>query len=448
MGGGDLNMKKSWHPLLLKNQERVWLEEKKALEEKKKLDQLRKEKEEERQLQELQRLQEEQTGKKRTEKLEWMYATPATGSSQNANDLEDYLLGKKRVDKILTADENDKVGAAHKNFIAVQNANSARDIASKIREDPLLAIKQQEQAAYQALLSNPLRLAKMQRDLGVKPKKDKKERKREKEERKRLKHERRNHKERDSRTPSPSSRRIDNDRSPTSDGYHRRRYPSRSSRYRSSTRSRSPISSRRHGNGEHNSGGAYGRYHPAESRRGRSISRSPRPSLRVESEERYHAGPSTLHGIRDSDRSSRYSFPPSHHLDNKRSRTPSPRRGHPPVKRMRPDRSPPPPRSSFGPQPRTHNDNTHNVSKVDEDRAARLAAMASNANAMSDDRQKRLAALLEKEKAELEADERARAKSGGMSVFLSHEQKRVFGGVGGLEERIKRGRGGLVVDAD
>ena len=79
------------------------------LEEKKKLDQLRKEKEEERQLQELQRLQEEQTGKKRTEKLEWMYATPATGGSQNPNDLEDYLLGKKRVDKMLIADENSKV---------------------------------------------------------------------------------------------------------------------------------------------------------------------------------------------------------------------------------------------------------------------------------------------------------------------------------------------------
>jgi len=31
MGGGDLNMKKSWHPLLLKNQERVWLEEKRAV---------------------------------------------------------------------------------------------------------------------------------------------------------------------------------------------------------------------------------------------------------------------------------------------------------------------------------------------------------------------------------------------------------------------------------
>jgi hypothetical protein len=31
MGGGDLNMKKSWHPLLMKNQERVWLEEKRAV---------------------------------------------------------------------------------------------------------------------------------------------------------------------------------------------------------------------------------------------------------------------------------------------------------------------------------------------------------------------------------------------------------------------------------
>ena len=60
-------------------------------------------------MQELQRLQEESTGRKRSEKLEWMYATPATGSGQNKNDLEDYLLGKKRVDKLLTGDENEKV---------------------------------------------------------------------------------------------------------------------------------------------------------------------------------------------------------------------------------------------------------------------------------------------------------------------------------------------------
>ena len=38
-----------------------------------------------------------------------MYATPATGSSANANDLEGYLLGKKRVDKILIGNEHEKV---------------------------------------------------------------------------------------------------------------------------------------------------------------------------------------------------------------------------------------------------------------------------------------------------------------------------------------------------
>ncbi|EEB91777.1 hypothetical protein MPER_09811 [Moniliophthora perniciosa FA553] len=217
MGGGDLNMKKSWHPLLLKNQERVWLEEKKALEEKKKLDQLRKEKEEERQLQELQRLQEEQTGKKRTEKLEWMYTTPATGSSQNPNDLEDYLLGKKRVDKILTGDENAKIGASHKNFIAIQNANSVRDIAAKVREDPLFAIKQQEQASYEALMSNPLRLREMQERNGIKPKKDKKEKKHEKHEKKRLKHEKKYGKQREDRY----SRSL----SPLDDRHSRRRVP-------------------------------------------------------------------------------------------------------------------------------------------------------------------------------------------------------------------------------
>ena len=48
--GGDLNLKKSWHPHLRKNQERVWKEEKSALEERKQIEKLRKEREEERAL--------------------------------------------------------------------------------------------------------------------------------------------------------------------------------------------------------------------------------------------------------------------------------------------------------------------------------------------------------------------------------------------------------------
>ena len=74
--------------------------------------------------------------------------------------------------------------------------------------------------------------------------------------------------------------------------------------------------------------------------------------------------------------------------------------------------------------------------------------MSSNASEMTSERRERLTKLLEQEKAELEVEERARAKSKGMGDFLSHEQKKVFGGEGGLEDRIRRGRGGLVAEAD
>ncbi|KAG9314030.1 Pre-mRNA splicing factor-domain-containing protein [Chiua virens] len=424
MGGGDLNMKKSWHPLLLKNQERVWLEEKKALEEKKKLDQLRKEKEEERQLQELQRLQEEQTGKKRTEKLEWMYTTPATGNSQNPNDLEDYLLGKKRVDKILTADDNAKLGASHKNFIAVQNANTARDIASKIREDPLFAMKQQEQAAYQALMSNPLRLRDLQERNGIKPKKSKdKEKKRHKKDKKDKEKAKDNEYRTRGRTPSQSSSLMDDHRrrrSPSDDRYNRDYTRRSSSPY--TRRSRSPIRSHRDDYGDEYS-----------SRR--SKSRSPEP---------YHPRRTWPRSDESDDNRRSYSRVEerrSRYIDDvrKRRRSPTPVKDN--AKRSRLS-SPP---SQSRPHP---TDSASKPSNDDNHRAARLAAMQSNATTMEANRQKRLLDLLAKEKAELVAENEARSKSRGTGNFLSQEQKRVFGGEGGLEDRIRRGRGGLVVDAD
>ena len=67
---------------------------------------------------------------------------------------------------------------------------------------------------------------------------------------------------------------------------------------------------------------------------------------------------------------------------------------------------------------------------------------------MTVERRERLTLLLAQEKLELEAEERARAKSKGMGSFLSHESKKVFSGEGGIEERIKRGRGQMYVGAD
>jgi hypothetical protein len=75
--------------------------------------------------------------------------------------------------------------------------------------------------------------------------------------------------------------------------------------------------------------------------------------------------------------------------------------------------------------------------------------MTSNATSMQDERKQRLAQLLEKEKAELAKEELERAKSaksGGIGEFMSSDYKKVYGGEGGLEDRIRRTRGTLVID--
>ncbi|KAI5116191.1 hypothetical protein M0805_002286 [Coniferiporia weirii] len=441
MGGGDLNMKKSWHPLLMKNQERVWLEEKKALEEKKKLDQLRKEKEEERQLQELQRLQEEQTGRKRADKLEWMYATPATGSSTNKNDLEDYLLGKKRVDKLLTGDENEKIGAAHKNFIAVQNANTARDIASKIREDPLLAIKQQEQAAYQALMTNPLRLKEMQLRAGVmvKTKKEKKEKKDKKSRKDKYSDV---HRQKYSRSPSPDGRYTERRDSRSPPRGHLR---GRNERSGSGTRSAEPrrrFRSRSRSFDGHFRDDSIRRVSDAEQRRSRRspvrfdrgrVSRYPGSNETSSEERRRSRSRSFEEGRRYSDV-----------YDRKRNRSLTP-----PVYNKRTRMSPPRHVNDRPPaRPPADGPSSNGYSTAAQDRAARLAAMSSNASSLTSERKERLTKLLAEEKAELEAEEKARTKSGGMGSFLGQEQKKVFSGAGGIEERIRRGRGGMIAEVD
>jgi len=424
MGGGDLNMKKSWHPLLIKNQERVWLEERKALVEKKKLDQLKKELEEERHMQELQRLQEEQTGKKRSEKMEWMYATPATGGSANPNDLEDYLLGKKRVDKILTGDENAKVGAAHKNFIAVQNANSARDTAAKIRDDPLLAIKQQEQAAYQALLSNPLRLKAMKEKAGMKEKeKDKKKPKhRHRHGSDEWERPRSRSRERANEFPSRRSRRATESHSYRSRSRTRSLTPPRyrSRDVRNVRRSASPP--RRYDDGgDHDGPGRGGR-----DDRARRAQRTPSPSSRRDERDyRSSAGPSSSYQRRHSPerRPERNDYSRSEDRDRDQDRNP---RSH----------APPGAASS---------------SASAEDRARRLAQMTADADDLNSSRATRLAALKAAEEAEraIEDEKRKTAlKNGVQGDFMRAQNKLVYGGSIGLEERLKRGRGALVRESD
>lgn len=145
--GGDLNLKKSWHPHLRKNQERVWKEEKSALEERKLIEKLRKEREEEAQIEELQRLQAENGGKVVQRRVDWMYAGPS-GDAGVTEEREGYLLGKRRIDNLLKDNDTQSLqkGAAVGIDAAAAdpNANNARDTQKKVLQDPLLMIQKQK----------------------------------------------------------------------------------------------------------------------------------------------------------------------------------------------------------------------------------------------------------------------------------------------------------------
>ncbi|KAI8325838.1 hypothetical protein GQ54DRAFT_295191 [Martensiomyces pterosporus] len=164
MGSGDLNMKKSWHPLTLANQRRVAEEKRKAEEEAQRTAKMQKELREERQREEIERLSASTNGTKRkTNQLEWMYNAPSS-STQVDEDLEAYLLGKKDIRSIIKQkeDEEEKTSRPEEKWkgglfsLSNRNANSERDTMAKSMEDPLMDIQRREQAAIQAVLNNPL----------------------------------------------------------------------------------------------------------------------------------------------------------------------------------------------------------------------------------------------------------------------------------------------------
>jgi hypothetical protein len=86
--GGDLNLKKSWHPVLMSNQRRVWEEEKKALDERKRTEQRIKELKEERAKEEIQNKLEAAGSRKRVDRVDWMYQGPSSGQAGTTEEME------------------------------------------------------------------------------------------------------------------------------------------------------------------------------------------------------------------------------------------------------------------------------------------------------------------------------------------------------------------------
>jgi hypothetical protein len=97
-----------------------------------------------------------------------MYQGPSDGQGGTTEELEGFLLGKRRIDNIIKGTDHQKLEkqAGQDSFMALQNANTDRDTAMKIREDPLLAMKRKEQEHYEAMMKDPSRQRQLMALLG------------------------------------------------------------------------------------------------------------------------------------------------------------------------------------------------------------------------------------------------------------------------------------------
>lgn len=412
MGGGDLNLKKSFHPALRRNQQAVWDEEQKALAERKRTQQRVNEIKEERAKEELQRQLEAAGGKKRVDRVDWMYQGPTDGQVGVSEETESYLLGKRRIDNLIKGTEHKKLekSAGEDSFMALQNANTARDVAAKIRDDPFLAMKKQEQAAYEAFMNDPIKRRQILAKQGITADDDA----RRKEKRHRRKHRHRHDDEDRDRDDSRHRRRrsYSRSRSPR----RRRRDDSEDDKeYRRRSQKREHSSSRRHRDERDERGprreDREDRRRPRSRSRSVSNDRSDRSGRRHERQERHDGSSRSRNDHRPYDRRSNGFHRGGHNSGG-----------------------------GSGGAPAAAADDEK---AREEERARKLAAMQSAATELDEDREKRLAALAEREKADREADERNRKRAGDRGFVNGlHRQA----GKIDMAERMGRGRQGFQKD--
>lgn len=415
-------MKKSFHPSLLKNQAKVWEEEKKALEERKKTQQRINELKEERAREELQKKLEAAGHTKKVDRVEFLYSGPTDGQTGTTEERESYLLGKRRIDNLLKGTEHKKLEkqAGQESFMALQTANTARDTAAKIREDPLLAIKRQEQAAYEAMMNDPIKRRNLLASMGIEDtkSKSKKEDKHDRHNRRHHRHrgnddEERHHKRRRSYSRSRSPRRHRDDSDDEDRRERRRRRSDSQDRDSRRKRSRSP--------------------------RRRDLSDKDDPDRR-DRRERRGGDRRRQASVSDEDRAVRpRDRSPRIYDRHNRNGEASGSWARKQYNNRRQDRD-----REYG----SANKDADGAA-ADEERARKLAAMQAAASHLDTDRDRRLAALEAEEKAAREADDQARQRSskyGGDRQFVNGLHRKA-GGMG-LAERIGRGRQGLQRDDD
>ncbi|KAJ9137371.1 Pre-mRNA splicing factor and CIR domain protein [Coniochaeta hoffmannii] len=433
MGSSDLNLKKSWHVGRAANITATAKAEAAAIEERKKTAARLAEIREERKKEEIQKQLAATTGKVVQERVEWMYSGgPSDGANGDSAANEAYLLGKRSLNNLLQDQEAKKLSkqASLESFAAVQKVAGVRETAAKIREDPLLAIKRQEQQAYEAVMNDPIKRRQLLAQMGIDDSKPKSGKSKDKEERrhKHRHHHRHRHDSRSDEERSTRKRRRSDSRERSRS---RSRYDSDDDDHRRRTRRVSPDDrrSRRHSPERRRS------YSPRDekkynksrdgTRREPSRSRSPPRKRRDDSRDR-------------SDRRDSYRGREDH---NGRDNSYKPRGGGYGRERQ----------WNGGGKPKDGHSRLEKKPDEDEERRARkLAEMQSAASELDIDRERRLKALEEAERAAREAEEKARQRSskiGGDRHFMNGLQLKATGDMD-LADRLGRGKKGLVRDED
>ncbi|XP_041839912.1 pre-mRNA-splicing factor CWC25 homolog isoform X2 [Melanotaenia boesemani] len=140
------------------------------------------------------------SSEKKDDRLDWMYQGPAGQVSR-----DEYLLGRP-IDKQITVQYEEpesgpsaETGLLPGSIFSPVTPASNLDLAAKIREDPLFAIRKREEEKKREVLTNPVKMKKIKemlrqnldkKDKKKKRKKEKKEKKGDKEKRKEKKHKR------------------------------------------------------------------------------------------------------------------------------------------------------------------------------------------------------------------------------------------------------------------
>lgn len=171
--------KKGWHTGSLRNIENVWKAEQKHEAEQRKLEELKKQIKDEREALEFRQLQEHAGLVPKQERLEFLYSS---GLSVGKSSTDDYLLGKPIETSQGDNDVAKAAAAPGANFVE-EKRQSANDTWRKLHSDPLLLIRQQEQAALAQIRNNPVKMEMIKKSIEEKLSKKQEKQKRKDEKR-------------------------------------------------------------------------------------------------------------------------------------------------------------------------------------------------------------------------------------------------------------------------